>query len=304
MAPLFLFSVDLTLTVLYTECNTVSVVNTIRSTRMREPQYEIIKALGVKPEINPTQEIEERTSFLANYLSRTGLNGFVLGISGGQDSLLAGLLAQRAVEQRRAEGHVAHFHAVLLPYGEQADRADALEALGTIAPDVVHDIDIKPAVDAFTATFNDAETHTLRDFEKGNAKARMRMLAQYAIAGDQGLLVIGTDHAAEAVTGFFTKFGDGGADILPLSGLTKGQGKELLRELGAPEHFMIKAPTADLLDAKPGQEDESELGISYRTLDTYLEGQEIFDAEATLIENRYNTTQHKRDLPVAFTDAE
>ena len=67
---------------------------------------------------------------------------------------------------------------------------------------------------------------------------------------------------------------------------------------------MIKAPTADLLDAKPGQEDESELGISYRTLDTYLEGQEIFDAEATLIEDRYNTTQHKRDLPVAFTDAE
>lgn len=270
---------------------------------MREPQYEIIKALGVKPEINPAQQIEERTTFLARYLSQTSLNGFVLGISGGQDSLLAGLLAQRAAEQRRAEGFTANFHAVLLPYGEQADRADALEAIATINPDVVHDLDIKPTVDAFAKTFGDTEPHALRDFEKGNAKARTRMLAQYALAGDQGLLVIGTDHAAEAVTGFFTKFGDGGADVLPLSGLTKRQGKALLRELGAPERLITKAPTADLLDARPGQEDETELGITYALLDDYLEGREVDPAIAELIEHRYALTQHKRDLPVAFTDA-
>lgn len=270
---------------------------------MREQQYEIIKTLGVKPEVNPTQEIEERATFLANYLSKTGLNGFVLGISGGQDSLLAGLLAQRAVEQQRANGQDAHFHAVLLPYGQQADRADALEALEVIHPDQIHDLDIKPSVDAFAETFSTTELHTLRDFEKGNVKARTRMLAQYALAGDQGLLVIGTDHAAEAVTGFFTKFGDGGADVLPLSGLTKRQGKALLRELGAPEHFMTKAPTADLLDARPGQEDETELGITYAVLDDYLEGQDVDPAVAELIENRYTATQHKRNLPVAFTDA-
>jgi len=269
---------------------------------MSERQQEIITTLGVKPEINPTVEIEERTQFLANYLSQTGLNGFVLGISGGQDSLLAGLLAQRAVEQRRAAGQDAKFHAVLLPYGTQADRADALEAVDVIRPDVLHDLDIKASVDAFADTFTTAEPHPLRDFEKGNAKARTRMLAQYAIAGDQGLLVIGTDHAAEAITGFFTKFGDGGADILPLSGLSKRQGKALLRELGAPEHFMTKAPTADLLDARPGQEDETELGITYAVLDDYLEGRTVEPAVAKLIEDRYLATMHKRELPVAFTD--
>ena len=269
---------------------------------MRERQFEIIKTLGVKPEINPAEEIRDRSAFLANYLSQTSLNGFVLGISGGQDSLLAGLLAQRAAQQRRTQGQVANFHAVLLPYGEQADRTDALEALEFIHPDVTHDLDIKATVDAFAQTFGEAEPHALRDFEKGNAKARTRMLAQYALAGDQGLLVIGTDHAAEAVTGFFTKFGDGGADILPLSGLTKRQGKALLRELGAPEHFMTKAPTADLLDSRPGQTDESELGLTYDALDDYLEGKSVDPAIAEAIEKRYDITEHKRNNPVAFTD--
>lgn len=269
---------------------------------MSERQQEIITTLGVKPEINPTEEIEQRTAFLSRYLSHTGLKGFVLGISGGQDSLLAGLLAQRAVEQRRQAGDEAYFHAVLLPYGTQADRADALEAVETITPDFVHDLDIKLPVDAFSTTFETAETHPLRDFDKGNVKARMRMIAQYALAGDQNLLVVGTDHAAEAVTGFFTKFGDGGADILPLSGLTKRQGKALLRELGAPEHFMAKSPTADLLDGRPGQTDESELGLTYETLDDYLEGKPVDPAVAEAIETRYAATEHKRNNPVAFTD--
>lgn len=126
------------------------------------------------------------------------------------------------------------------------------------------------------------------------------MIAQYAIAGDKGLLVVGTDHAAEAVTGFFTKYGDGGADILPLSGLTKRQGKALLRELGAPERFITKAPTADLLDATPAQADESELGLTYDTIDDYLEGKAVDASIARQIENRYTATAHKRNLPVAY----
>ncbi|MBX4298572.1 NAD(+) synthase, partial [Mycobacterium tuberculosis] len=88
----------------------------------------------------------------------------------------------------------------------------------------------------------------LSDFNKGNVKARTRMITQYAIAGQEGLLVIGTDHAAEAVTGFFTKYGDGGAGRLPLAGLSKRQGRSLLKELGADERLYLKVPTADLLD--------------------------------------------------------
>lgn len=96
------------------------------------------------------------------------------------------------------------------------------------------------------------------------------MIIQYAIGGQQELLVIGTDHAAEAITGFSTKFGDDGADLLPLTGLTKRQGRALLQELGAEERLYLKMPTGDLLDEKPGQDDEIELGITYNQLDDYL----------------------------------
>ncbi len=268
---------------------------------MRTRQQEIITTLGVQPEIDPSVEIELRTRFLSDYLAHTGLNGFVLGISGGQDSLLAGILAKRAVELRRQSGEHADFHAILLPYGSQADREDALYACEVIQPDFTHDFDIKPGVDSIAASFEAAEDRPMRDFDKGNVKARTRMIAQYALAGDQGLLVIGTDHAAEGVTGFFTKYGDGGADILPLSGLTKRQGKQLLRELGAPELLITKQPTADLLDAKPGQTDESELGLTYEQIDDYLEGKEVDAAVAEALEQRYIATMHKRSLPVAYS---
>lgn len=267
---------------------------------MNERQRQIITELGVRPNIDPAAEIERRSDFLAEYLGKTGLNGFVLGISGGQDSLLAGLLAKKAVEKRKDQGEFAQFHAVLLPYGEQADRADALAAVEYIEPDVTHDINIRPGVDGMAEAYAIGEGWAMTDFDKGNVKARMRMIAQYALAGDHKLLVIGTDHAAEAVTGFFTKFGDGGADVLPLSGLSKRQGKQLLRELGAPERFTTKAPTADLLDETPGQADETELGITYDTLDDYLEGKAVDAATAKIIEDRYDATQHKRDLPVAY----
>lgn len=266
-------------------------------------QQEIIAALGVKPEINPAEEIEQRTKFLYNYLARTGLKGFVLGISGGQDSLLAGLLAQRAVRERRNDGFIdEEFHAVLLPYGKQADRKDAKLAVEVLQPDIYHDLNMVRGVDGLVGEFYRSEGRRISDFDKGNIKARMRMIAQYAIAGHSKLLVVGTDHAAEAVTGFFTKYGDGGADVLPLSGLTKRQGKALLREFGAPEHFMTKAPTADLLDHAPGYEDELELGIAYDDIDDYLEGKKVKKKIAKQIEARYDATEHKRRLPVAFTD--
>jgi NAD+ synthase len=265
-------------------------------------QETIISELGVQQTINPEQEIAKRTTFLERYLAETGLHGFVLGISGGQDSLLAGLLAQRAVNNRRESGFEATFHAVLLPYGQQKDRDDALLAIDTIHPDVVHDFDIKPSVDAMAESFAFATGEPLPDFDKGNVKARERMIAQYAIAGKYSLLVLGTDHAAEAVTGFFTKYGDGGADVLPLSGLTKRQGKQLLTTLGAPAVFTEKAPTADLLDITPGQADETELGIAYDTLDDYLEGKDVPLHAAQAIEHRYSSTAHKRSLPVAYNE--
>lgn len=256
----------------------------------------------MKPTIDAKQEIRSRIDFLKEYLLKTGANGYVLGISGGQDSSLAGRLAQLAIEELKNEGKDVTFAAVRLPYGVQADEEDAQLALQFIDPAESYVFNIKePVVDAADA-YEDAVGEKLADYHKGNIKARMRMIAQYAIGGQKGLLVIGTDHAAEAITGFFTKYGDGGADVLPLSGLNKRQGKQLLMELGAPERLYEKAPTADLLDEKPGQADEAELGLKYEDIDDYLEGKIIDEKTAKLLEDRYFKTTHKRQQPASMHD--
>lgn len=260
-------------------------------------QVDIINQLHVKPVIEPMEEIRERVEFLKDYFRHAGSKGFVLGISGGQDSALAGRLAQMAVEELRAEEYEAIFIAVRLPYGEQKDEADAQRALDFIQPDKTVVFNIKDAVDALAQTYAIGLKKELSDFHKGNAKARIRMTAQYAIAGEHGCLVIGTDHAAEAVTGFFTKYGDGGADVLPLAGLTKRQGRLLLAALDAPREIYLKTPTADLLDDNPQQADEAELGVSYELIDDFLEGKSVNQTAKDTIMLQYVLTQHKRELP-------
>jgi len=269
---------------------------------MRELQQRIIRELDVRPGIAAAEEIERRVAFLVDYAQATGASGFVLGISGGQDSSLAGRLCQLAVERLVAGGKPAEFIAVRLPYGVQHDEDDAQLALEFIHPQRVVTFNIKRGVDGIDDEYVGAVGDDLLDFTKGNVKARMRMVAQYAIAGQRGLLVVGTDHAAEAVTGFFTKFGDGGADLTPLAGLTKRQGRALLESLDAPSRLYTKAPTADLLDENPGQTDEANLGLSYQDIDDYLEGREVTASIAEAIEKRYLGTEHKRRTPATPFD--
>ncbi|MEE2031195.1 ammonia-dependent NAD(+) synthetase [Rhodococcus chondri] len=275
---------------------------------MTNLRAQIIDELGVKPTIDPQNEIRSRVRFLADYLRSTPTKGFVLGISGGQDSTLAGRLTQLAAEQLRAEGHDAEFVAVRLPYGVQADEHDALIALEFIGPDRTLKMDVKPGADA-TAVEAGRALHAdsgneieLRDFVRGNIKARERMMLQYAIAGELNYLVVGTDHAAEAVTGFYTKYGDGGVDITPLAGLTKRQGAALLRELGAPESTWSKVPTADLEDDRPALPDEVALGMTYSEIDDYLEGKDVTGELVEKLERQHRITRHKRAMPVAPSD--
>lgn len=269
---------------------------------MRELQAKIIEEMGVQPRIDPAEEIRKRVTFLKDYLKATGTKGFVLGISGGIDSSLAGRLAQLAVEELEAEGVDANFVAVRLPNGVQHDEDDAQAALDFIKAKTEWTYNISRAVDGFEDEFEKTTGAPISDFHKGNTKARARMIAQYALAGEHNYLVIGTDHGAESVTGFFTKFGDGGADILPLFGLNKRQNRALLAELGAPSRVWEKVPTADLLDNKPGRTDEDELGITYDQIDDYLEGRDIDQASAELIEQKYLRTRHKRTVPVTIFD--
>lgn len=271
---------------------------------MMKLQEEIIKELGTKPTIDPKEEIRKSIEFLKAYLRKYPfLKTFVLGISGGQDSSLAGRLAQLTMEEMRQEtdDDTYKFIAVRLPYGSQADEADAKRALDFINPDVSLSVNIKEAVDAEVAALEEAGV-AISDFNKGNIKARQRMITQYGIAGGNQGAVIGTDHAAENITGFFTKFGDGGADILPLFRLNKRQGKMLLKELGVEEALYLKVPTADLEDGKPLISDEVALGVTYDDIDDYLEGKSIDEKAQATIENWWNKTQHKRHLPITIFD--
>ncbi|MGT2846986.1 ammonia-dependent NAD(+) synthetase [Streptococcus massiliensis] len=267
-------------------------------------QEDIINQLGVKPIIDPEQEIRNSIDFLKAYLYKHPfLKSYVLGISGGQDSTLAGRLAQLAIEEMRAEtkDDSYKFIAVRLPYGVQLDEADAQRALAFIQPDVSLVVNIKESADAMTQAV-EATGSTVSDFNKGNIKARSRMIAQYALAGSHSGAVIGTDHAAENITGFFTKFGDGGADILPLFRLNKRQGKQLLAALGADSALYEKVPTADLEEDKPGLADEVALGVTYRDIDDYLEGKAISQQAQQVIENWWKKTEHKRHLPISIFD--
>lgn len=267
---------------------------------------EIRRALGVVPPFAGAAaldaEIARRERFIQRCLQDAGARTLVLGISGGVDSMTAGRLAQRAVEDLRATtGNPGYtFIAVRLPHGHQRDEDDAAAAMRFVAADREVTVDIAPATAALRgqvaglAALGDA----LGDRVRGNIKARMRMVAQYAIANACNGLVIGTDHAAEAVMGFFTKFGDGACDLTPLAGLVKGQVRAIAARLGAPARLVSKVPTADLEDIEPGRPDETAFGITYDEIDAFLHGHRVSRKAQSIILAQYRLTAHKRAGPL------
>jgi NAD+ synthase len=274
---------------------------------MEAVQREIAEQLKVQPPFADDKaleaEIARRSTFIQDCLVNSGLKTLVLGISGGVDSLTAGLLAQRAIrELRERTGDNAYkFIAVRLPYQTQFDEHDAQACVDFIAPDERHTVNIGPAVKALAAEVGAFEGKPAAsvDFVLGNTKARMRMIAQYTIAGAAQGLVIGTDHAAEAVMGFFTKFGDGACDLAPLSGLVKNQVRAIARSFGAPESLVEKVPTADLEDLSPGKPDEASHGVTYAEIDAFLHGETVREEAVKIIVSTYKKTQHKREMPFA-----
>jgi len=278
-----------------------------------DPQL-IINEMKVLPQIDASFEIKRRIDFIKSTLKASGLKNLVLGISGGVDSSTCGRLAQLAVselnEEQKTENATTNqsstipyqFIAVRLPYSVQADEDDAQLALSFIKPthclttniadaaNGIHCETINALGQANILSANDAQI----DFSKGNVKARSRMVMQYHIAGIVGALVLGTDHSAENITGFFTKWGDGACDLAPLFGLSKRQVRLLAKELGAPDLLINKAPTADLEDLEPGKTDEDALGMSYDNLDDFLEGKQVSAETLAIILSIYKKTQHKR----------
>lgn len=271
---------------------------------------EIMQELGVTPmeRFDVATAIRDRIDYLKSYVRNAGMKGIVLGISGGVDSSTAGRLSQIAMQELREEGYDAKFIAMRLPYKTQKDEDEAQDALKFINPDEIVTTNIGNGTDAifesvlaglFESNIK-MDTVCTNDFAKGNVKARMRMIAQYAVAGLHGCLVLGTDHNAECTAGFYTKGGDGFCDFIVLNGLNKRQVRACAKSLGAPEWLWAKEATADLEDNNPQVSDEVALGFRYEDMDDFLEGKEIdMEAEKKIIK-QYRITQHKREMPVGF----
>lgn len=270
---------------------------------------QILAQMQVQAEINPAFEVQRRVDFIKNQLLKSGLKNLVLGISGGVDSTTCGRLAQLAVDELNAQQPGYQFIAIRLPYNEQQDEHDAQAALAFIKASQNLTINIEAGTqgihDQVIAGFEAANLATGSaqsiDFSKGNVKARARMVAQYHVAGILGGLVIGTDHSAENITGFFTKWGDGACDLAPLFGLSKRQVRQLAEFLGAPSELVMKTPTADLEELDPQKADEVALGLSYDQLDDFLEGKEVPEHVQTKIIEIYLKTEHKREpIPTLY----
>ncbi|NVJ62308.1 MAG: ammonia-dependent NAD(+) synthetase [Gammaproteobacteria bacterium] len=274
-------------------------------------QSNIVKALKVKPEIDPQGEVEQRKEFIKQKLIASGSTTLVLGISGGIDSATLGKIAQLAVDDlnQTTSEKLYQFIAVRLPYGAQKDEVEAQLAMDFIQPTKRLTINIQSSVDsmnqAVVGSLAEVELHPHDegkiDYAKGNVKARARMVAQYQVAGITGGLVLGTDHSAENITGFFTKWGDGACDLIPLFGLNKRQVRLIAEYLGAPKVLIEKAPTADLECLAPGKRDEEALGITYDQIDDFLEGRTVNQEVESKLISIFNATEHKRQpIPTIY----
>ncbi|WP_027092928.1 ammonia-dependent NAD(+) synthetase [Cohnella thermotolerans] len=260
-------------------------------------QQEIIAKLGVKPSIDVDEEIARRVAFLKEYVKKAGASGLLIAISGGVDSAVTTGLCKRATDELTQETGKEYITlGVFQPYGRQEDIEHSYAVAEAF--NLTHKVEtnIADAVDEIALETEHAfktlgiHRHISRG-GKGNVKARTRMVIQYALAFDLNLLVVGTDHASEALTGFYTKWGDGAVDITPLSSLNKRQVRQLARRLGVPAVVVDKAPTAGLWE---GQTDEGELGVSYEANSDYLEGKEIDPKAREILEKHYLRTEHKR----------
>lgn len=238
-----------------------------------------------------------RSNFVYSYMKNHGIKDLVLGISGGIDSLVAGLICNHI----NRNSNKINLHLISLPNKNQHDIEDVYEAVELINPYKFQVININGAVcemeNSFGAIFHKDEECFSRNKKVvlGNTQARIRMVYQYMYAQTVGGLVVGTDHASEALTGFFTKYGDGGSDINPLSGLKKSTIYKIAEFFSVPQKFIQKSPAAGL---GISETDEDELGITYLDIDNFLDGKEVDKKIERRIIDLYNRSAHKRSLPV------
>lgn len=235
------------------------------------------------------REIDRVVEWIRETVKNAKQNGVVVGLSGGIDSAVVANLVKRAFPEDAI--------GVILPV--KSSTKDSIDARAVAEKCGLHWIEMDLSV-SHELIFDDIKVKLDRDLNgraritDANLRARLRMSTLYGVANSLGYLVAGTDNAAEVLTGYFTKYGDGGVDFLPIANLTKREVYEWAKILGVPQQIMDRAPSAGLWE---GQTDEAELGVKYDEIDDYLEGKEISEAAKARIEHLYNVTAHKRTMP-------
>jgi NAD+ synthase len=216
-----------------------------------------------------------------------GSKGVVLGLSGGLDSSVMAVLCHQAFPQSTL--------GVIMPCGSSQEDTAHAEAVASQFYLPTKTVVLDSIFNALLQALPDYKTEpALSQLARGNLKARLRMLTLYYIANQLKYMVVGSSNRSEIAIGYFTKYGDGGVDIMPLGNLVKGQVRELARFLGIPQIIIDKPPSAGLW---PGQTDEYELGFSYEALDRYLLNGDASNDLENKIEAMIAATNHKRAMP-------
>ena len=233
--------------------------------------------------MNLVDYIDVICDFLRDYLKVSHQDGYVLGLSGGIDSSCVAALAKKAVGKDK-------LHCIMMPINSlEDDLKDAIK--------LVEDLDLNYTVidgsKAFNALNNEFIENgiVLDDSTKGNLKARIRMSILYAYGQKHRMLVLGTDNMDESYVGYFTKYGDGGVDLLPIVHLTKEEVRDVASFLGVRKELVERVPSAGLYE---GQTDEKEMGILYKDLDAFLLGKVVDPKTKERIEYLHRISEHKR----------
>jgi NAD+ synthase len=238
------------------------------------------------------EEAGKISAWIQTKVTESGAKGVVVGLSGGIDSSLVAVLSKRAMGDNLL-GLIMPCHSI----PSDIEHAEILARKFSMRTET---IDLAPVKDLMAKVLPEGNA-----MARANLKPRLRMMTLYYFANSLGYLVAGTDNKSESFTGYFTKYGDGGVDILPISHLLKRQVRAMARALGVPEEIITKPPSAGLWE---GQTDEGEMGITYEELDTIIAGIESSHTEGlnpALVEKArrmHASSEHKRRLPPSFPD--
>jgi NH(3)-dependent NAD(+) synthetase len=245
--------------------------------------------------MNYQRVINDLVNWLKEQVEKTNSKGLLVGISGGIDSAVVANLIKKACPDNSL--------GVVLPIHSSKSSLDDAKLLieQCNIENVLIDLsqEHKTILDKSMNTIKNAglfKQEYLR-MTDANLRARLRMSTLYAIANNLGYMVVGTDNADETFTGYFTKYGDGGVDILPLKKIYKKDVYEIGKVLGVPENILRKAPSADLWE---NQTDEQEMGVSYDAIEKYMSGEKVSYEEEKIILSLHQKSEHKRNLPPHF----